>query len=98
MTTTLPVPAIADPIYYVNMTPSNLLGATRYLPGLRFITSNDCFAGRWDRVAFTSGPPEASLDVRSDVARLLDAVGSENRVPLEQDAHALFLLFDERAE
>jgi biotin carboxylase len=98
MTATLSVPAIADPIYFISVTPFNMLGASRYLEGLRFITANDCFGGRWDRVAFTAGTPEAGSDIQSEVARLLGAAASENRVRREEGAHALFLMFDERAE
>src|ERR1051326_6832423 len=89
--------AIADPIYYINVTPSNMLGASRYIDGLRFISSNDCFSGRWDRVVFTAGAPESS-DIPSESARLLDAVKSTTRFHREEPAHALFLMFDERAE
>src|SRR5438128_2403572 len=98
MIATLSVPAIADPIYFVNVTPSNMLGAARYLEGLRFIAANDCFGGCWDRVIVTAGPPEASSDINSEVARLLGAAALEHRVRLEENAHALFLMFDERAE
>ena len=89
--------AIEDPIYYINVTPSNMLGTSRYLDGLRFISSNDCFSGRWDRVVFTAGPPESS-DIQSESARLLDALKSAASFQHEERAHALFLMFDERAE
>jgi hypothetical protein len=98
MLATLPVPAIADPIYYIGVTPYMMLGAARYLEGLRFITANDCFGGRWDRIVFSAGTPVASLDIRSEVNRLLGAAALENRFRREEAAHALFLMFDERAQ
>jgi biotin carboxylase len=98
MLSTLPLPAIADPIYFICPTPFNMLGAGRYLKGLRFITARDCFGGRWDRIVFNAGTPEAISDIQSEVVRLLGAAALENRLGRGEAAHALFLMFDERAQ
>lgn len=65
---------------------------------MRFITARDCFGGRWDRVVFNAGTPEARSDIQSEVVRLLGAAALENRLRREDAAHALFLMFDERAQ
>jgi biotin carboxylase len=85
------------PIYFLNTTSFNLLGADRWLGGLKFISAVDSFDGAHEN-AFTATLDEtvAIGDVEGVTRALLDHPAVAAFV--EPGAKALFLMFDESAE
>ena len=85
------------PIYYINTTPFNLLGAENWIGGLRFINTVDSFAGQHPHVFV---PPGASAQRPMGIADANNYLLKHPAVArfVADGGKALFLIYDEQAE
>src|SRR5262249_54710078 len=88
------------PIYYVNTTTFNLLGAEEWIGGLNFLNAVDSWDGQHPNVFIPNGLPPSSLDSIEACNNALQshpAVGEHVRAQ-GPGGKVLFLMFDEETE
>jgi hypothetical protein len=85
------------PIYFFNLTASNLIGAEEWIGGLRFINTVDSFAGAHPQAFVPPGAKRQKLSgVEAANQYLLEHPAVARRV--RPGGKALFLIFDEQNE
>ena len=90
---------LPGPIVYLSTTTFNLIGAERWVGGLEFITTTDCFAGRHPHIAIPDGAGRLPLGAIEAANRFL--VGHpdvQQRLRGRGPGHALFMMFDDECE
>jgi len=85
------------PIYYINATPFNLIGAEEWIGGLQFINTVDSFAGQHPRVFVPPGATTHHLTGLADANSYLLKHPAVTQF-VAPDGKALLLIFDEQAE